>query len=143
MSGTSKTIGILYPGEMGAALARLFVSSGACVVTTLNDRGEATSRRARDAGCITLESLADVVRQSDILLSIVPPAAAEEMVETYCSLAHLAPAHAIFVDANSINPELAATLASRVATAGRDFIDAAVNGLAKNVTTSATLFLSG
>jgi 3-hydroxyisobutyrate dehydrogenase-like beta-hydroxyacid dehydrogenase len=139
----SKTVGLLYPGEMGAALAGVLTKRGVRVVTTLRDRGDATARRAAACGAVVLDSLADVVRESDIVISTVSPAAAEEVVEAYCWLSSTAPVAALFVDLNSTGPELAERLAGRVEGCGVGFVDAAINGLAKNLTTSATLFLSG
>lgn len=139
----SKTVGLLYPGEMGAALAGVLTKNGMRVVTTLHGRGEATARRAADCGAVVLDSLADVVRESDIVLSVVSPAAAEEVAEAYCRLSSVAPVAALFVDLNSTGPELAERLAVRVEGCGVGFVDAAINGLAKNLTASATLFLSG
>src|SRR5438309_2316712 len=45
----AKTIGILYPGEMGASLAALLRGRGHRVVTTLAGRGERTAGRCREA----------------------------------------------------------------------------------------------
>ncbi|MDB5356862.1 MAG: putative dehydrogenase [Phycisphaerales bacterium] len=143
MSDHTPTVGILYPGEMGASLAAVLRARGARVVTTLAGRGEQTARRASATGVEVLESLADVVRASEVLICLVPPASAEQAADDYCELAHLSPPGALYVDANSIGPELSAALASRVARHGRGFVDAAINGLSKNLTTSGTLFLSG
>lgn len=139
----SLTVGLLYPGEMGAAVARLLNARGHRVVSTLDGRSERTRRLASEAGIESLKSLSDVARASDIVISLVATASAGEIADAYCSVAHVAPASAIYVDANSIGPELTEALAGKVAAAGRDFVDAAINGLAKNLATSATLFLSG
>jgi 3-hydroxyisobutyrate dehydrogenase-like beta-hydroxyacid dehydrogenase len=143
VSQLAPTIGLLYPGEMGAALAGVLRARGLRVVTTLADRGPETAVRCRESGIVVLESFADVVGQSDVVISVVLPAAAEEVAAEYCKLAHMAPQSALFVDANSIGPELVTTIAGQINAAGRDFVDAAVNGLAKNLTKSGTLFLSG
>ena len=137
------TIAVLYPGDMGAALASVLVSRGHRVVTTLSGRGEQTAARARQARIEVLPSLADVVRLANIVLSVVPPAAAEATAAAYCALAKTAPDHALFVDVNSIGPELATTIFATLRDAGVSFVDAAVNGLAKNLTKSGTLLLSG
>ncbi len=143
MTERSMTIAILYPGEMGAALASLLRPRGNRLVTTLVGRSERTARRCREAGIVVLDDLADVARQSQIVISSVSPAAAEEVAAGYCELAHLAPPKALYVDANSIGPELKLALAERIARSGPGFVDAAINGLAKNLANSATLFLSG
>lgn len=137
------TFGVLYPGEMGAALSALLRDHGVAVVTTLGGRGQATARRAVNAGMLVLDTLAHVVRVSDVVVSLVVPSAAEEVAEAYCGVAHLAPRDAIYVDANSIGPEKAMAIARRVARAGRSFVDGSINGLAKHLATSGTVYLSG
>jgi 3-hydroxyisobutyrate dehydrogenase-like beta-hydroxyacid dehydrogenase len=137
------TIGLLYPGELGAALASLLIKRGLRVVTTVNGRSGRTVERARLARMEVVPSLADVVRQAEIVISLVPPSAAIETADAWCALAASSPAGAIYVDMNSIGPELAATLARKVEAHGRDFVDAAINGSAANVAKSGTLFLSG
>jgi 3-hydroxyisobutyrate dehydrogenase-like beta-hydroxyacid dehydrogenase len=87
--------------------------------------------------------MADVVRASNVVISLVPPAAATSVATAYRELAHLAPASVIYVDANSIRPELAARMATDVGSKGGSFVDAAINGLAANLESSGTLFLSG
>ena len=143
MMQSSLTVGLLYPGEMGSTLAALLRSRGIRVVTTLADRSQRTARLSREAGVIELGSLADVVRQSAIVMSLVPPDAAEEVADAYCELAHLSAPGALYVDVNAISPELAELLSMKVAGSGRQFVDAAVNGLAKTIVTGGTLFLSG
>jgi 3-hydroxyisobutyrate dehydrogenase-like beta-hydroxyacid dehydrogenase len=137
------TVGVLYPGELGAAVGSLLRGRGIRVLTTLGARGHATVRRCREANLSVLDTLEEVVKQSNIVLSLVPPAAAEEVAASYCDRAHLAPTDAIYVDLNSISPQQSAAIGAKIEAAGRSFVDAAVNGLAKNLTKSATLFLSG
>jgi 3-hydroxyisobutyrate dehydrogenase-like beta-hydroxyacid dehydrogenase len=137
------TVGLLYPGEMGAAFARLLIAGRTRVVTTLAGRSENTARLARDAGVIVLDSLKDVVRESQVILSLVAPSAAAQVADEFCELAHLSPRLALYVDANSIGPEQARSIAEKLAAVNRDFVDAAINGLARNISTSGTLYLSG
>lgn len=140
---SAKTIGVLYPGEMGASLAALLRRRGHTVVTTVAGRSERTKQLCREVGITPLPSLADVVSAADVVISVVPPAAAEDVAAAYCEHASIAPAGALYVDLNAIRPELAGALAGRIAARGRGFVDAAVNGLAKNLATTATLYLSG
>jgi 3-hydroxyisobutyrate dehydrogenase-like beta-hydroxyacid dehydrogenase len=137
------TVGVLYPGEMGAAVAGLLRARGSIVVTTLTGRSDTTARRCREAGVQVLGSLADVVRCSNVVISLVSPSSADQVADDYGRLADCAPRGALYVDANSIGPDLCKRIAQRIETAGVSFVDAAINGLAKNLTSSATLFLSG
>jgi 3-hydroxyisobutyrate dehydrogenase-like beta-hydroxyacid dehydrogenase len=90
-----------------------------------------------------LEDLAAVVREADVVLSLVPPAAAMEVADVYYEHARLARAGAVYVDVNSVGPELAGAMAAKVEACGREFVDGAINGLAKNLASRGTLYLSG
>jgi 3-hydroxyisobutyrate dehydrogenase-like beta-hydroxyacid dehydrogenase len=138
-----KTIGLLYAGEMGAAVAAALRARGHRVVSTLEGRSRQTAARARVAEIEILNTLADVVRQSAIVLSVVPPDAATRVAASYADLARVAPPGAIYLDANSISPESAQIIAATLADHPIDFVDAAINGLAKNLATAGTIFLSG
>src|SRR5438045_9362050 len=96
------TAAILYPGELGAGLGAVLAERGLCVVTTLIDRGPRTAGRCNEAGIEVLATFGEVVRAANLVISLVPPAAAEEVAEAYCRLAEQAPAGASYVDANSI-----------------------------------------
>jgi 3-hydroxyisobutyrate dehydrogenase-like beta-hydroxyacid dehydrogenase len=137
------TVGVLHAGELGASVGALLRGRGVRVVTTVEGRGAATTQRTREAGMVVLGSLNEVVREADVLLSLVPPAAAAEVAAAYCEHAQVAPAGALYVDVNSVGPELAAAMARMVENCGREFVDAAINGLAKNLATGGTLYLSG
>jgi 3-hydroxyisobutyrate dehydrogenase-like beta-hydroxyacid dehydrogenase len=143
MNANETTIGLLYPGEMGASVAAVLRGRGAVVVTTLRGRGGRTAERCAETGIDVLDSLADVARRANVIISLVPPAAAMDVAESYAAVAHLAPAGAIYVDANSISPESAVSISEVLAAKRSRFVDAAINGLARNLTSSGTLFLSG
>lgn len=140
---SASTIGILYPGELGAALGRLLIGNGLRVVTTLDGRSPRTSRLCRAAELTVLDSLKDVVRQANVLISVVLPDIAETVAKQISDLPHLSPPDAIYVDVNSIGPELAVWLDAKIAASGRAFVDASLRGPAGNLASGATLYLSG
>lgn len=142
-AGRSLAVAVLYPGELGAGFAAMLRTRGVRVITTLGERGEATVRRCNEVGMEVLGSQEQVVEQANVVVSLVPPAAAEDVADAYCRLAHLAPADALYVDANSIGPEMVTRIAAKLEATGVGFVDAAINGLAKNLRTSGTLFLAG
>ncbi len=140
---SGKIIAILYPGELGARVGAALVARGEKVITTLEGRGAETRRRCEESGIAVRPTFAQVVREADVILSLVPPAAAEEVARDYASLAHLAPPHALFVDVNSIRPALAVELCRLIEAADRGFVDGTINGLASRFSDGGTLFLSG
>lgn len=109
-------VGLLHPGEMGAAIGAALRTAGHEVLWASEGRSEATRERASDftdAG-----SLAAVVAGSDVVISVVPPHAAVALVES------LPPFSGIFVDANAIAPATAA----RVGAAVERFVDGGIVG---------------
>lgn len=144
MSGTekSKTIGILYPGEMGAAIGRLLAENGCRVVTTAEGRSSRTTDLAAAAGLRVLQSLEDVVADSQTILSLVPPAAAVSTARRVAECAQIRP-EVLYIDANSIASSTTHTLAGLVEARGMRFVDAAIHGQARRLATQGILFLSG
>ena len=70
------TIGLLHPGEMGAAVGQCLVGNGYAVLWTPEGRSAATAARAEAAGLTAADGLADLVGRADIIISVCPPHAA-------------------------------------------------------------------
>jgi hypothetical protein len=109
-------VGLLHPGEMGAAIGAALRTAGHDVLWASEGRSEATRERARDFA--DAGSLAEVVAGSEVVISVVPPHAAVALVES------LPPFSGIFVDANAIAPATAA----RVGAAVERFVDGGIVG---------------
>ena len=137
------TVGLLYPGEMGASLGKLLTNAGVRVVTTLTARSLRTAQLSHNAGIESLSSLEEVVRQSRVILSLVETSSAATVAESYASLARLAPRGTVYVEANSIGPETVKSIAATVSATGCDVMDGAINGPARTLSTGGTLYLSG
>ena len=137
------TIGILYPGELGSSLGRLLSAAGFRVVTTLEGRGSRTCRLCRDAGLEVLGSLSQVVRASNVVISLVTPAAALDVAEHFCDCVHLTARSPVFIDANSISPNAANRIFRIVSRSRCRFVDASIHGLASRLQHQGTMYLSG
>ena len=88
-------VGLLFPGEMGAAVGGAVRGE---VLWASEGRSDATARRAEaftDVG-----SVEELVRSSDVILSICPPAIAEETAERVLGLGF----DGIYVEANAVSP---------------------------------------
>ena len=72
-------IGIMSIGEMGFHWAKLLKSHGAEVFTYDKNRGEVSRRRAENAGVKSLPSMTALVREADLIVSIVVPFAAKRV----------------------------------------------------------------
>jgi 3-hydroxyisobutyrate dehydrogenase-like beta-hydroxyacid dehydrogenase len=136
-------VGILYPGDMGSSLGKLLADDGFSVVTTVTERSPRTHRLAEQTGLNILPRLADVVRTGNVVVSVVPPQAAEEVAQHYLDLAAEAPPGAIYIDANPICPQALEGMALRFARAQIQFVDGAIHGVAAQLRGLGSLYLSG
>jgi len=151
------TVGILYTGEMGSALGRVFLEAGLRVVTTLEGRSPRTQRLGREAGLDVLPSLRDVVRIADIVVSVVLPSAALGVAKEYAALAAVGPSPLplsptgrgvgvrgrLYVDANAVSPATEVEVGRVLADLGVNYVDAAIHGVAARLRAAGILYLSG
>jgi hypothetical protein len=138
MSGAVlSTIGVLHPGEMGAAIGATLTGRGLTVLWAGEGRSEATGRRAESAGLRDAGTLADLCAQSDVLLSICPPHAALDVANAVAKTGFAG----TYVDANAISPALAEQVARAVGEAR--FVDGGVIGPPPRERGATRLYLSG
>jgi 3-hydroxyisobutyrate dehydrogenase-like beta-hydroxyacid dehydrogenase len=121
-------VAIVAAGNMGAGLARRLVEHGVTVLTLLNGRSDATKARATAAG-MTAASL-DAVMESDLLLSIVPPANALSFAEQTAFALKSARRKPVFADCNAVSPATVRHIHAVVSATGAEFVDAGIIGLA-------------
>jgi len=140
---SNPTIGILYLGELGAALAESFLESNAKVVTTVQNRSERTQQTCQRLGVECLETFDKVVQVAEIVFSVVPPSAARCVAKEYATSVSKRAKRAVFVDLNSVGPEVIVGLENTIVSKGHGFVDAAVHGLAANLTHGAVIYVSG
>jgi 3-hydroxyisobutyrate dehydrogenase-like beta-hydroxyacid dehydrogenase len=128
------TIGILHPGEMGAAVGAALVACGHDVLWATAGRSPASRARADQAGLRAVADVATLARACELVLSICPPDAA-------LAVARSARDHAgIFVDANAVSPGTA--LAAAAAAGGR-CADGSIVGPPPSRAGATRLYLSG
>ncbi len=103
-------IGLLHPGEMGAAVAACLTGRGYQVLWVPAGRGPATRARAAAAGLTAAAGpdaagqAADLARRAGIILSVCPPHAALEVARAVAAAGFTG----TYVDANAISPGTAA-----------------------------------
>jgi len=135
-------IGLLHPGEMGAAMGAALTGLGRTVCWASESRGPATAARARQAGLTDARSATELAQRSDVVLSICPPHAAVEVAR---SVTGAAPGgfRGVFVDANAISPTTARTVAGIVEADGATYVDGGIIGLPPGQADGTRLYLSG
>lgn len=140
---TAHTIAILMPGDMGHAVGRVLREHGHDVVVALDGRGAHTRALAKDAGLRDVGSIASAVGAADLILSILPPAAALQQAEQVANAMQATGTNPVYVDCNAVSPETVKQVATVIETAGAAFIDAGIIGLAPGKGTGPRFYVSG
>jgi len=125
------SVGFIGFGEAGLELARGLHSAGTspiyvCDKATLDPaRSLRLKSRARQVGAIYLESIEEVVKEGEIILSVVPAEASLAAAQEAAS--HLSPGK-VYLDLSSSFPEDMKTASALVEPSGGHFVDGAMMG---------------
>jgi 3-hydroxyisobutyrate dehydrogenase-like beta-hydroxyacid dehydrogenase len=132
-----QTVGLLHPGEMGAAVGAVLRGQGHRVVWASSGRSAVTRGRADEAGLEDAGSVAELLRRSDVVLSVCPPHAVLEVARSVAGFKGL------FVDANAVAPATARELVAVVEAGGGDCVDGGIVGPPPRTAPTTRLYLSG
>jgi 3-hydroxyisobutyrate dehydrogenase-like beta-hydroxyacid dehydrogenase len=126
-------VGLLHPGEMGAALGAALRGPDMTVLWASSGRSSATARRAQQAGLEDVGDVEELCRRSTIVLSVCPPHAALDVAQAARGF------EGIYVDANAIAPETARAIAGLY----ERFVDGGIVGPPPLDPGTTRLYLSG
>ncbi|MGO8892045.1 MAG: DUF1932 domain-containing protein [Streptosporangiaceae bacterium] len=119
------TVGLLHPGEMGAAVGQCLAGAGHQVLWVPEGRGAATSARAAAAGLTGVGGgLAELVRRAGVIVSVCPPHAALDVARRVAGAGF----GGVYVDANAISPATAREVAGLVEADGASYVDGGIIG---------------
>ena len=122
-------IGVISPGAMGSGLADALARGGQDVVATVDGRSPRTRRLAAAAPFRLLPDLAAVVDQSDVVLSVVPPAEAPAVAAAVAeAIASSTAPPPLLVDLNAVSPATLEAIERTVAAAGGGLVDGSISG---------------
>jgi len=117
------TVGLLHPGEMGAAIGRCLVAAGHRVLWVSDGRSPASAARAAVAGLTAADSgLAGLIGQADVIISVVPPHAALDVARQVAGFG------GVYADANAVSPATAREIARIVEAGGASYVDGGIIG---------------
>ena len=133
------TVGLLHPGAMGATVGATLRAGGADVVWASDGRSDASHARARAANLRDVGDLDALVAQSDWIVSVCPPHAAEEVAHGVA----LRGFEGTYLDANAVAPARAEALRERIEAAGGRFVDGGIVGPPATRSGTTWLHLSG
>ena len=130
---TQPAIGLLHPGEMGAAVGKALRDRGHTVLWASTGRSARTAARAEDAGLEDVGTVIELSRVSTVILSICPPHAALGVARSVGWF------EGLYIDANAVSPSTAREIATLVS----HFVDGGIVGSPPREAGSTRLYLSG
>ncbi len=122
------TIGLLSPGDMGHAVGTVLREHGLTVRTSLDGRSARSRTLAAKADIADAGTLANLVRESDILLCILVPAAALDVAREVATAIEETGTSLLYADCNAIAPRTVRTIGETITAAGGRFADVGIIG---------------
>ena len=117
-------LGILHPGQMGISVAAAAKNSGCEVYWVSENRSEQTQKRAAEHALLDVETLKNLCQTCEIIISVCPPAAAEEVARQVMAAGF----RGLYIDANAITPQRATRIEQVMQENGIDFVDGGIIG---------------
>lgn len=118
---------------MGSAIGAALRSRDHTVLWASSDRSAATAERARLADLEDAETVDNVARRSDVVLSVCPPHAAADVAQAVAAF------EGIYVDANAIAPATSSAIGER----RPRYVDGGIIGPPPRSSGTTRLYLSG
>src|SRR3954470_2040024 len=130
-------VGVLHPGEMGAALAARLRERRHDVAWAGEGRSAATRSRADAAALRDAGALDALLARCDVVVSVCPPHAALDVARAVAGYG------GVFVDANAVAPATAAAIGRLVEDGGARFVDGGIVGPPPDRAGTTRVYLSG
>ena len=140
---TFSTIAVMSPGDMGHAVGRALQEQGYRVITALAGRSEHSRQRAERGGLEDVDTLERLISEADLVLSIMPPSAAQAFATAAADAMQTTGAAPVFGDCNAIAPATTQKIGSIVGAAGATFVDGGIIGAPPGRGSPPRLYVSG
>jgi 3-hydroxyisobutyrate dehydrogenase-like beta-hydroxyacid dehydrogenase len=127
------TVGLLHPGEMGAAIGAALRARGETVIWASAGRSAATAERAEEARLEDVGDVRELSRRCEVLISVCPPHAAVEVARSAGEFS------GIYLDANAVSAATARTIGAGL----KRFVDGCVIGPPPRERGTTRVYLSG
>jgi len=138
-----ETVAVMSPGDMGHSVGQRLHTKGLRVVACLEGRSERTHKLAAEAGIVDVGSYEDLVREADVLLSILVPAQAAAAARRVAQAIAQTGASLVYADCNAIAPQTACSIGKTIVEAGGQFVDASIIGGPPRGESTPRLYVSG
>ena len=136
-------VGLMTPGDMGQAVAMQIKAQGFTVCTALDQRSERSRALAREAGLTDVGTVARLVAECDVVLSVMNPGAALDFAREAADALRASGRQTLIVDCNAIAPDTVHEIAGVVERAGGRFLDAGIIGPPPRGKAKTNLYVSG
>jgi 3-hydroxyisobutyrate dehydrogenase-like beta-hydroxyacid dehydrogenase len=136
-------VGLMTPGDMGQAVAMQIKAKGFTVCTALDKRSERSRALAREAGLTDVGTVARLVAECDVVLSVMNPGAAVDFARDAADALRTSGRHTLIVDCNAIAPDTVHEIARVVEGAGGRFLDGGIIGPPPRGKAKTNLYVSG
>ena len=136
-------VGLMTPGDMGQAVAMQIKAKGFTVCTALDQRSERSRALARAAGLTDVGTVARLVAECDVVLSVMNPGAALDFARVAADALRASGRPTLIVDCNAIAPDTVHEIAGMVEQAGGRFLDAGIIGPPPRGKAKTNLYVSG
>ena len=140
---TIRTVAVQSPGDMGHAIGQSLVAQGFVVLTSSRGRSDLTRERLVRAGMKDLPDYESLVREADIVLSVVPPQFALDTAKSFAAAMRETGRKPLYVDCNAIAPATVALVESEITGAGAEFVDGGIVGMPPGKAGRTMLYVSG
>jgi 3-hydroxyisobutyrate dehydrogenase-like beta-hydroxyacid dehydrogenase len=134
-----QTIGILHPGDMGISVAASAQNTGHTIYWVSEGRSPQTHARAEKYGLLDAKSLPHLCETCDVIISVCPPDAAEDVANSVLSHGFTG----LYIDANAISHQRAIRLGQAMTDVGATFVDGGIIGGPAWKPGTTWLYLSG
>ena len=136
-------VGLMTPGDMGQAVAMQIKAKGFTVCTALDQRSERSRALARAAGLTDVGTVARLVAECDVVLSVMNPGAALDFARVAADALRASGRPTLIVDCNAIAPDTVHEIAGMVERAGGRFLDGGIIGPPPRGKAKTNLYVSG
>ena len=113
---------------MGSGVGTVLHQHGLRVLTCLAGRGAGSRERAQAAGFEDVPDLEMLVREAQIVLSILPPAVAGAVADQVAAAVRATGADILYADCNAIAPSTSVSIGRTVLDSGARYADAGIIG---------------
>jgi len=133
-------VGLIHPGAMGASVGSAATHNANDVLWASHGRSPESKARAKRGNLKDCDTVARMVKQSEIILSVCPPHAAEDVANEVMENGF----KGIFVEGNAISPARTREIALKVQKNSATFVDGGIiGGPAWEASAGTNFYLSG